>query len=287
MKTIFATTYCGEEDILEIQLEENAHSFSDIIIVEAGEYHNGDKKEYSLEKSWKKFKRWHDKIHYVKLDKLPTPDPSDPFLLDRTHRNHISETLKTLDIQQDTLTFFGDVDEIVKNEYLEEYIRSPFDFVVFQGEYRVYKLNLRCVDKIWNGLTGFRGKIVLDYPAHSLIKLRDRYDNVAYRNEPSLIRNSLFHLGYQQSKEDIYRKFLKAAEPFHKEDVMPFDDFDKFYNDKVKPGGSFMFIDNVGRDDLKLELTDLTELPKYIQNNKEKYKDLTWSESSDILQFDE
>jgi hypothetical protein len=278
-KTIFATTFCNELEILTIQLEENADLFSDIVIIEAAQYHNGDPKPFILEQNWDRYSKWHEKLHYVRLHELPVPNPSDPFLLDRTHRNHITTALNSLNIvEDDSLCFLADVDEIVKHDRLEEYLKAPRDFVVFQGEYRVYKFNLRCVNKIWNGLTGFRGKIVLEYPAHTLIKMRDRYDNAAYWNEPSLIRHSLNHLGYMQTPEQIYNKFLKAAEPFSKSCIMPFDDFTKFYDEKCKPGGSFMFIDQTGRDDLKLELTDLSDSPQYIQDNQEKYKELIWKE---------
>lgn len=276
-KTIFATTFCSELSILEIQLQENADLFSDIIIVEAAQYHNGDKKDYILEYNWNRFRPWHDKIHYVKLDMLPEPNPADPFLLDRTHRNYISAGLEKVGVDNDTLTFYADADEIVKHDYLQEYLKSPRDFVVFQGEYRVYKLNLRCVDKIWNGLTGFRGKIVLDYPPHTLIKMRDRYDNPAYWNEPSLIRNSLNHLGYQKSAREIWERLLTAAEPFCKKTGVPsWQEFEKLYNTKARPGGSFIFSDQPHRNDLQLELTDLTGLPKCIIENQEKYKELLW-----------
>lgn len=276
-KVIDCFTFNNEQEILQIRLHEIADLCTHIVLVEGDKYQNGQPKPFFFEENKDGHKNWLDKIVHIKVTDFPEFNQADPFLLDRHQRNAIQQGLEQIGIEEDTITLISDVDEIPRREKLSNYLENPRDFAVFQFDYRVYKYNLKCVNKIWNGTTAFRGKIVMQYPSHTLIKMRDRYDNPS-NNDANLIVNAGNHLGYQSSKEEIYQKYHNAAEPFDKKNgIPPWDEFVKIYDRKVCDGGSFIFCDQPNRDDLKLEYIEtLNSLPTLIRENSEKYKEGLW-----------
>ena len=120
MKVFDLFTYFNENDLLEIRLKYLNDSVDYFVICESNYSFSGNPKPYNLELSWERFKSFHDKIIYIKIDQDPSKflfrnvdryDPTNgPFQMEHEQRSY----LNAIDhmIGDDDLCLVGDLDEI-------------------------------------------------------------------------------------------------------------------------------------------------------------------------------
>ena len=66
MKVYDCFTFFNELDLLELRLSELNSVVDYFVIVEADKKHNGERKDFLFEKNQDKYKKWRDKIIYIK-----------------------------------------------------------------------------------------------------------------------------------------------------------------------------------------------------------------------------
>jgi len=66
-------TFFNELDLLELRLEELYSVVDKFVIVEADRTHSGKSKDFILEKNKARYKKWWNKIIYIKIENLPRP----------------------------------------------------------------------------------------------------------------------------------------------------------------------------------------------------------------------
>lgn len=190
-KVIECLLFFQEIDLLEIRLE---YLFSEIdyfIIIEASQTFSGKKKEFILEKNFKKFSRFKKKIIYFKLDEFHNSiksiynfnkninnpirkkiinlikqhkyyDKSHlPWILDTYHREMLHFPLSKIANDND-IVILSDLDEIPSIEFINEYKTKNYTQIcsAYQKEFNYFLNYYR--NNHWIGSLIFRAKNNLD-----------------------------------------------------------------------------------------------------------------------------
>jgi hypothetical protein len=122
MKIYDCFTFCNELDLLEFRLQEHWNYVDRFVIVEGNKTYNGNKtKLFNLEDNWDRFKDYHDKITYIKLDDMPT-DPH-PHVRELHQRNSLARGYVDAD-SRDIITV-SDLDEIIRGSSWEHMRNNP------------------------------------------------------------------------------------------------------------------------------------------------------------------
>lgn len=111
-KIIHGCTFFNELDFLEYKLIEIGDVFDYIIIVEANKTFSGIDKPFILEQHLDRYKKWLDKIIYVKVDDFP--ETANAWVRERHQRNGILRGLQSISLSlfDDDILILGDLDEI-------------------------------------------------------------------------------------------------------------------------------------------------------------------------------
>jgi hypothetical protein len=115
MKVYDCFTFFNELDLLEIRFQELYDAVDYFVIAEANMSHSGNPKEYILESNWSRFKQFHDKIRYLKIDDFPVTDNS--WVREKFQRDALVRGLH--DMSPDDLIIISDLDEIPRAEIIE------------------------------------------------------------------------------------------------------------------------------------------------------------------------
>lgn len=218
-----------------------------------------------------------DRIVHIKVDEK---FEGSVWAHDIGQRNCITRGLDIVSPTESDVVMVSDVDEIPRAELLKQHIDNlPNDtFRTFQLGYFCYYLNLRVLDQQkndfrWNGSVIVRPNILNKYTPHETIKLRDLVIN---QGGPNVVLDGGWHVSYL-GKDTTYHKYKCCVEPADKINGIPLPEvFDKVWDEYAKPDGNFIFCDNLNNRSLGIRQCELSELPDYIQNNQEKYKQLIW-----------
>jgi hypothetical protein len=108
-------TFFNELDLLELRLTECYDSADYFVIAEANKTFSGNTKPFILEENWDRYKQFHDKIIYVKVDDMP--DGSDAWAREYHQRNALARGLKTA-TDNDVLVL-TDCDEVLRPRTLD------------------------------------------------------------------------------------------------------------------------------------------------------------------------
>jgi len=103
-------TFFNELDLLEIRLEEHYDSVDYFVISEASKSHQGFSKEYFLENNWDRYKKYHNKIIYIKVDDMP--NDTYTWTLENFQRNALVRGLT--DAQPNDIIVISDCDEMLR-----------------------------------------------------------------------------------------------------------------------------------------------------------------------------
>jgi len=293
MKMFDCFTFYDEEMILDFRLNYLSDYVDKFVVVESSYTHSGKKRDLIFD--IKKYSKFKDKILYLILDE----EPKDLFEIDgkekfdeknskyilnalkreNFQRNHIIKGLK--DASSDDMIIISDVDEVPN---LEENNLNDLKnkIVLFNQKFFYYKFNLKLQSFDWYGskacikanlispqwLRNIKSK---KYPFWRLDTLfsKNKYQNIFF------IKNGGWHFSNMKTAESIEKKMSTYLH--HREyDLNPLGA--KKINEIMKNKKAIYNL----RADMKADKFDNTqdlvvaevkELPAYIQNNLEKYKD--------------
>jgi beta-1,4-mannosyl-glycoprotein beta-1,4-N-acetylglucosaminyltransferase len=261
-------TFWKELDILEIRLNELYDTVDKFVLVEASRTQSMLPKPYYFEENKSRFEKFLDKIIHVKVDD-ELDVSKNPWVFDIHQRMCIKRGLSTIEnLSDEDFILVSDVDEIPKSSALKEYLPQIDEVICFGMTYNVYYLNLVMRNHVWPGTVATKWKYAKNIDMHTLIKVRDRLP------ANLIIKNSGWHLGYQGGEQIVFDKYFSCTEPFNKKDIPSRELFSQVFKERARDGGSFIFCDNLSRQDLFLDKKPIDELPKFILDNKEKYSKL-------------
>jgi len=292
MKKFDCTLYYDEDLILDLRLNILNKYFDKFIICEAKYTHSGREKKLNFD--IKKFYQFKNKIEYIVQDS----EPNNLILNDKNNksseepknyrinsvrriahqRNKILEVVQSTD--NNDYIFYSDNDEIPDMNQID-LTKESSKILIFQQKLFYYKFNLLCDRIFWYGTRAVQKKNLLNfewlrqikpkqYPFYRVdtIFKKDKYINL------KIIENGGWHFTRVLSPEEIHRKELDAE---HHDEYRASNKNAEKIKDLIRR----KVIDHDHLADSKtnkygkefpLKNYELHKLPKYLVNNKEKYK---------------
>ena len=293
MKIFDCFMFFDEEMILDFRLNYLHHYVDKFIIVESSYTHSGKKRNLIFDIN--KYNKFKDKISYIVLNK----EPEDLFIVnendnfDRKNSKYILNALKRENFQRnyinkglveaspEDMILISDVDEIPNLE--KNNINNVKNkIILFNQNFFYYKFNLKLESFDWYGTKGCKKVDLISPQWLRNIKSKQypfwRIDTLFSRTkfrDICFIDNGGWHFSNMKSPEAIEKKmstYLHHREydlnPLGTEKIREIIKNKKtIYNLKTDMKSNKF----EGTQDLIV--TDISELPAYIQNNLEKYKD--------------
>ena len=284
--------YLDEDVVLDLRLNYLNSYVDKFVIVESNFTHSGKKRKLNFDiKNFEKFK---DKIIYLTLDREP-PDiqnindsdneesKNSKYILngmkrDFYQRNFIINGLNQSD--DNDFILVSDLDEIPKLDNFD-FNSVKKKFIFFKQKMFYYKFNLCSESVTWTGTRGCRKKDLKSpqwlrnikdksYPLWRLdiIFSKNKYSNIHF------IEDGGWHFSYIKTPEDIEKKLKSYAH--HREydlDALGLEKIKK----KIENKESIYDLQtdmktSKFKSGQKLIVTEMNELPNYIKNNLNKYK---------------
>ena len=293
MKIYDCSMFFDEEMILDFRLNYLNDYVDKFIIVESSYTHSGEKRKLLFD--IKKYQKFKDKISYIILNEEPQDlfkfSENDDF--NKKNSKYILNALKRENLQRNTIQkglcdaslediiLISDVDEIPNLEKIN-LINIKNKIIIFKQKFFYYKFNLKLDFFDWHGtkackkvnllspqwLRNIKGK---KYPIWRIDTWfsKKKYQNIFF------IKDGGWHFSNMKSPENIEKKlstYLHHREydinPLGKEKIKEIIKNKKtIYNLKTDMRNNKFD----GAQDLVV--TGIEELPIYIQNNLDKYKD--------------
>ncbi len=258
MKFYDCFIYNNEDLILDIRFNILNQYVEKFVLVESRVDHQGNKKKLNFDK--KKFKEFENKIEYLVIDNFPNDFSS--WQRENYQRNYISRGLKNA--KDDDYIIISDVDEIPNLRNINNL--KNHKFTVFKQKNFSFKLNLInkslpnwfgsrvCKKKYLKSPQWFRDQKVKKY---SILKF--------FKIKWNIVDHGGWHFSYLMDAQDIQNKLKSFAhDEFNNEFYTNIETIKKAIDTQK---------DLFGRDQ-KYEKVNLDHFfPKYILNNKNKYKD--------------
>ena len=293
MKIFDCFMYFDEEVVLDLRLNMLNDYVDYFIIVESTFTHRGDKRK--LRFNLEKFKKFEKKIVYLVYDESPSnieevlsddnhDEKSRKYILNAVYRENGQRDFLINGLQNadsEDLILVSDVDEIPN---LENFNKRNINnkIILFKQDMFYYKFNLKLPNLIWTGTKACKKKVLQSpqwlrnikdrkYPFYRLdtIFSKKKYINIEF------INNGGWHFSNIKTASEIEHK-LKSYLHHREFDENPMSENEinkiienkqAIYDLKVDKR-----INKIG-DGSKLENYSLDKLPKFLQNNIEKFKD--------------
>lgn len=284
--------YYNEDVILELRLNYLNKFVDQFLIVESTFNHKGEKKDLNFDIN--KFTKFKDKIKYFILDDSP-PDveiinesdleneKSRKYILNGYKRDHFQRNYLFNGIKKaegDDIIIISDIDEIPNLEKIN-FKKIQNELILFNQRMCYYKLNLFQKNYNWVGSRACKKKNLLNpqwlrdvkpkcYPKWRIDTYfsKLKYSNIVF------INNGGWHFSYLNTPELIEQK-LKSYTHHREYDLNPIgvDNIEK----RIKNRESVYNLSADKRENqfskgVKLEIMEFKDLPKYIYDNREKYK---------------
>lgn len=140
--------FFNELEVLELRLMELSEIVDYFVLVEADKTHTGNKKGFIFEKNKDQFKKYLDKIIYIKVTDMPIPDPKNIWNAENFQRKAILRGLEGTAKKGDKI-MVSDVDEIPNPTAIIQNLDNP-SRIVFKQLLYYYYVNCR-VSRNWGG----------------------------------------------------------------------------------------------------------------------------------------
>ncbi len=285
--------YYDEDLLLDLRLNYLDRYVKKFVISEATYTHNGSKKKLNFDMG--KFKKFSDKIIYIVVDKEPenilkiikndSKEINGPKLIlngmarDYFQRQNLIKGIN--EASDDDLILISDLDEIPNFEKFNNFEIND-NILIFEQKTFFYKLNLFYNDFIWFGTKGIKKKNLIspqwlrnikakNYPKWRL----DTYFSKKKYTNLSFIKNGGWHFTCLKTPEDLEKKLLSFAHHYEFElSGIKLADIKKMINEK-----RVIYDHNVDQKSFKwsgkskLQKIENNNLPSYVTNNLDKYKD--------------
>ena len=293
MKIFDCFMYYDEDLILDLRLNLLDSYVDEFVIVESSYTHSGEPRKLLFDiNNYLKFK---DKINYIILEDLPsdlfTISESDSenvqnskFILnalkrENLQRNTIAKGL--ISASQEDLIIISDVDEIpnLENNNIKDIENK---IILFKQKFFYYKFNLKLSNFYWHGSKACKKKNLISpqwlrnikdkiYPFWRLDTL---FSDTKHYNI-KIINNGGWHFSNIKTPAAIEKK-MKTYLHHREYDLNPIgkEKISEIIKEK-KPIYNLKTDMKSNKFDLseKLIVSDITELPYYVQKNIDKYKD--------------
>ena len=285
--------YFDEDLLLDLRLNSLNKYIKKFVITEATYTHNGNKKKLNFDIN--NFKKFKDKIEYIVVDTQPqnilklvegeSRDKRGEKLIlngmarDYFQRENLAKGLS--EAANEDLILISDLDEIPNLDSLN-FSDIKNNIVIFEQKMFYYKLNLFYSDFIWQGTKATKSKNFLSpqwlrnikgkkYPKWRIDTFfsKKRYCNLIF------VKNGGWHFTCLRTAEELEKKLLNFAHHYeYEESGLKINDLKKMISEKRS-----IYDHNVDQKGFKwsgksiLKKIKNDELPYYINNNLEKYKD--------------
>jgi len=292
MKIFDCFMYFDEEIVLDLRLNMLDPYVDYFVIVESIFTHKGDRRE--LKFNHEKFNKFKRKIIYLTYDDKPKDieeindgdsenEKSRKFILNAAYRengqrNFISKGLDNA--EDDDLILVSDVDEIPNLENID-LKKIDREIMLFKQNMFYYKFNLKLPNLIWSGTKGCKKKYLkspqwlrnIKDKKYPFYRIDTHFSEKKYINI-RFINNGGWHFSNIKTANEIEYK-LKSYLHHREFDVNPMTSSEIENIIKNKQAIYDLTVDKtvnkIGNGN-KLEKFPLIGLPKYIQNNLEKFK---------------
>ena len=285
--------YFDEDLLLDIRLNYLDKFVNKFVITEATYTHNGNRKKLNFDIN--KFKKFKDKIVYIKVDKEPKNiinlnegesknQRGEKLILngmarDYYQRESIQEGLK--DAKENDIILISDLDEIPKlNNF--DFSKIKNNIIFFEQKIFYYKLNLHYENFTWHGTRAIKKRNLLSPQWLRNIKGKTypwwRFDTYFSKKKYSnliFIKDGGWHFTCQRKPEDLEKKLLKFAHHYEfEESGIELNDIKKLIKEK-----RVIYDYKVDQKEFKwggkslLKKIDLNQLPDYISQNKTEFKE--------------
>ena len=293
MKIFDCFMYYDEDLILDLRLNLLDNYITEFVIVESTYTHSGKPRKLLFD--MKKFSKFKNKINYIVLDERPV----SLFSVNNEDSDHsknskyILNAVKRENLQRDTilkglesaspedLIIVSDVDEIPDLEN-NNFNKTKNEIISFRQKFYYYKFNLKLNNFPWFGSKACKRKNLVSpqwlrnikSKAYPFWRLDTFFSNKKYQNI-KIINNGGWHFSNIKTPADIEKKmktYLHHREfelnPLTKEKISEIIKIKKpIYNLKTDMRSNKFDLSE------KLIVSDISELPYYIQKNISKYKD--------------
>ena len=288
MKIIDTTTYFEEELMMDLRFNILNPYVDKFIVCESTFTHSGNKKKINFDK--KKYPKFKDKIIHlvlenepddlIKKDHLDTIEKRFNSILRIKHqRNYIVKALEEFSIND--LVIYSDNDEIPNLENIDlKNVKKKF--LIFNQKLFYYKLDLVVPKLSWFGSKACKLKYLksidnlrnIKNKKYSLFRF-DTYFSDIKNISVKIVNNGGWHFSNLKSAKQLEKKYLNDEN--HAEYELKDTSYETIkdnilrkvvpYNYEVDKSSNQRF------NETKLDNIDLNYLPKYINNNIEKYKE--------------
>ena len=293
MKIFDCFMYFDEEIVLDVRLNTLDKFVDYFVIVESKFTHKGDKRDLKFNPD--KFEKFKDKIIYLvynhqpsEIEKINNEDSPDEIARkslwnaiyrENGQRNYIEKGL--IEANEDDIILISDVDEIPNLENIE-FKKISKKIILFKQNMFYYKFNLRLPNLIWTGTKGCRKKDLINPQWLRNIKDRKysffRLDTFFSKNKYRSVRRIIdggWHFTNIKNAEAIEHK-LKSYLHHGEFDLNPLSITQINEIIKKKHAIYDLSVDKtkskIGSGN-KLKKFELDKLPKYIQENKNNFKE--------------
>ena len=289
MKIIDCTTYYSEDLMLDVRFNILNDYVSKFIVVESKYSHSGKIKPLNF--NINNFPKFKDKIQYMVIENEPQgiiPNNDNSASIKRMNSllrieqsyNFILNGLH--DVSDNDLICLSDNDEIPNFES-KDFKNSKNDIFIFKQLFFYYKFNLfydlipwygtkACKKKKLISLSWLRNLKNKKYPWWRL----DTYFSDIKQTNLKIINDGGWHFTNVKTAEEIFKKLSNFG---HHDEFdnsgLTVKDIQDCINNRIVNYNHLAdkIVENKYNADYKLQLADNKILPKYIVNNKEKYKD--------------
>ena len=293
MKIFDCFMYFDEEILLDLRMNILDKYVDYFVIVESTFTHKGE--ERKLHFNHKRFEKFENKIIYLVYDEKPKdikeilkndiePDISNKFIInallrENGQRNFIINGLK--DADDDDYILVSDVDEIPNLEELD-FSKINQKILLFRQDMFYYKFNLNLPNFSWTGTKGCKKRNFIS--PQWLRNIKDRkynflrfdtfFSKTKYMNI-KIIDNGGWHFTNLKNAKEIEYK-LKSYLHHREFDVNPIssEEIKRIMNDKIAIYDLSLdkTTQKIGHGK-KLQKYSLEKLPKFLQNNIDKYQE--------------
>ena len=293
MKIFDCFMYFDEEIVLDVRLNTLDQFVDYFVIVESKFTHKGNKRDLKFNPD--KFEKFKDKIIYLvynhqpsEIEKINNKDSPDEIARkslwnaiyrENGQRNYIEKGL--IEANENDIILISDVDEIPNLENIE-FKKISKKIILFKQNMFYYKFNLCLPNLIWTGTKGCRKKDLINPQWLRNIKDRKysffRLDTFFSKNKYRSVRRIIdggWHFTNIKNAEAIEHK-LKSYLHHGEFDLNPLSITQINEIIKKKHAIYDLSVDKtkskIGSGN-KLKKFELDKLPKYIQENKNNFKE--------------
>jgi beta-1,4-mannosyl-glycoprotein beta-1,4-N-acetylglucosaminyltransferase len=251
-----AFTFFNEMELLEIRLNYLDPVVDKFVLVESNLTHSGNEKPLFFDENKDKFKQFWPKIVHIIVNDMPG-DRTDRWVLENYQRNAIVNGFNALNLAEDDYVMISDMDEIPRRELVLNKFNGTYDMRCF-----MYYLNTQN-EEHWNGTVGSSYSQFKRFGAPQVVRNQ--------RNNLEPIRNGGWHFGWLGGYDRVYQKIKAFA---HTEIDVP-----QYMNPLRESINNLCALWSPGGGPIPVVEIDDT-FPDYIVNNKEKFKELIYVQTS-------